>query len=187
MIKFVIKNNKGFTLLEALVAISILMVAISAPITIAQKGLSSAIYTKSQMIASYLAQDAIEYIKNRRDVVTINSLDSGSHSYDWADLWDGANLLPCVVTDFVAGPGCQIDTNDQGVGKVEAYSDTKTLSITDGFYGYGAGTATNFIRRIQIVRDPTTGNPNEAMVKVTVKWGDNSEKSVVVYTLIYNY
>jgi type II secretory pathway pseudopilin PulG len=69
------KNKKiisGFTLIEALVAISLLMIAISSPIMLAQKGLSSSILSRDQMIASFLAQDGIESVKNIRDDTAIN-------------------------------------------------------------------------------------------------------------------
>jgi len=182
MIKLNYKNNTGFTLLEALVAISILMVAIAAPITIAQKGLSSAIYTKSQMIASYLAQDAFEYIKNVRDVVSINNPDN---SYDW----DSLNALSdCKVEDFLTGFGCQIDTNaNGGLGEIKIYN-ASSLSISNGFYGYSAGgTETSFIRQIQIKLNPTGSNTDEALVVVTVKWGTTADKQIIVKGLIYNY
>jgi Tfp pilus assembly protein PilV len=168
-----LKKNRGFTLLEALVAVSILMVAVSAPITIAQKGLSSAVYSKDQMVASYLAQDAIEYIKNKRDNVTMNS-----DTFDWADLWDGdTGLGECLRDD-----GCRIDTIDNSI---RSFSSGEYLrkNPTTGFYQYTDGDNTRFTRQIKITKkDPSEAY--EALVAVTVRWGENL---VSVYTLIYNY
>lgn len=65
-------HTVGFTLIEALVAISILMIAIASPMTLAQKGLSSASLSKDQMIAAFLAQDAIEAVKNIRDQIAVS-------------------------------------------------------------------------------------------------------------------
>ena len=189
MIKIIFKNKKskaGFTLLEALVAISILMVAVAAPITIAQKGLSSASYSKNQMIASYLAQDAIEYLINKRDGVTIN--DGTAH--DWAALWTDPDFSKCVKTD-TNDNFCQIDTNLEG-GKGGIVSDTNQVmkkTETDSFYGFG-GIATIFTRKIQVIRNPDSDNQDEALITVTVSWGTgtvDSTNSVVVKTLIYNY
>ncbi len=169
------KLVSGFTLLEALVAISILMVAVVAPITIAQKGLSSAVYSKNQMIASYLAQDAIEYIKNKRDLLTINSL-----TFDWANLSE---------FNFCKFPlSCQIDTIHEGVLPFGAGNPLS--KDVDNFYQYehdDNGT-TNFTREIMInLKDITTDGVtrfDEALVTVTVRWGVDS---VIVKTLIYNY
>jgi type II secretory pathway pseudopilin PulG len=178
MIRFNLK--KGFTLLEALVAVSILMVAVVAPMTIAQKGLSSANYSKSQMIASYLAQDAIEYIKNVRDQIAIRN------NFDWAKLWDVSETLN--LSTCLGGGGCEIDTNSGGgVGLVRNYTDGALYKDADGFYGLNSvgPDKTIFTRKIQITKPGPSGNNNEALVTVTVGWtGGNS---VEVKTLIFNY
>ncbi len=168
MIKF--NYTKGFTLLEALVAISILMVAVVAPITIAQKGLSSATYSKNQMIASYLAQDAIEYIINKRDEKTVN------REWNWLD-----NFTLCTGSNV-----CKIDTIKEIVDDaVSAYISSDFLKIdANDFYGYGGNELTNFIRKVNITVDPNGSNSNEALITVTVSWGGDNE--VVVKTLIYN-
>ena len=62
-----ISTNKGFTIVETLVAITILMISIAGPLTIAQKSLNAANQAKDQVTASYLAQDQMELIKNARD------------------------------------------------------------------------------------------------------------------------
>jgi len=182
MIAFNLKNQKGFTLLEALVAISILMVAVVAPITIAQKGLSSATYSKNQLIASYLAQDAIEYIKNKRDVISINN------NFDWNNLSVFGNSTTKTLCFSVNG--CQIDTNiGAGAGEIRAITATPLGVLsknTDGFYGFDSPEKTNFTRKINIKLQTVDGENNEALVTVTVNWG-SSENEVVVRTLIYNY
>ncbi len=176
-----LRTSKGFTLLEALVATSILMVAVVAPITIAQKGLSSAVYSKNQIIASYLAQDAIEYIKNKRDEVAI------TNNFEWDNLWtapDGA-LFPCLDS-------CEIDTvADGGVGKIIADADQfiKKEKNSDGnfeFYGYNSGDPTNFKRKINIKLQEINGKLDEALITVTVDWGGEGN-NVVVRSLMYNF
>jgi type II secretory pathway pseudopilin PulG len=174
MFYFNLKKNKGFTLLEALVATSILMVAVAAPITIAQKGLSSAIYSKNQMIASYLAQDAIEYIKNVRDQNFIANI-SSPNSVNWL-----GGLDYCLGEN-----SCQIDTVvDLGVGQIIPFTDSPngilSKNTTDVFYGF-QGTPTNFKREINIVEE----NNVKALITVKVSWGGVSD-NVEVKTLIYN-
>jgi type II secretory pathway pseudopilin PulG len=65
-------HTKAFTIVETLVAISVLMIAIAGPLVVASKGLTSAVYSKNQMTASYLAQESMEIIKNRRDNNMVN-------------------------------------------------------------------------------------------------------------------
>lgn len=61
------KNNHGFTLVETLVAIAVLMIAVAGPLSIANRALTSALYSRDQSIASNLAQESMEIIKNIRD------------------------------------------------------------------------------------------------------------------------
>lgn len=60
-------KEKGFTLLETLIAVTILSVSLAGPITIASQGLSSAFFAKEQITAFYLAQEAVEYVRSVRD------------------------------------------------------------------------------------------------------------------------
>src|ERR1035437_529341 len=67
MIKNIHKNQHGFSLIETLIAVSILMIAIAGPLSLVQAGLFSSIHQRNQVTATYLAQEALEYIKNIRD------------------------------------------------------------------------------------------------------------------------
>ncbi|MFA6315256.1 MAG: prepilin-type N-terminal cleavage/methylation domain-containing protein [Candidatus Paceibacterota bacterium] len=56
------KFNNGFTLVETLVAITVLMIAIAGPLTVASKAYHAAQDARNLTIAVNLAQDAVEYI-----------------------------------------------------------------------------------------------------------------------------
>lgn len=177
--------SRGFTLLEALVAVSILMVAVTAPITIAQKGLSSAVYTKNQMIASYLAQDAIEYIKNKRDNNVL-----AEPKRNWLDgLVDFCFIsLEELNRNENLDRVCKIDTViNAGAGEIlsENYTNPAYLKKKDDFYGYDiAGTPTNFTRKIQIIEKEAGVS---ALIKVIVGWNNDEDNKVEVNTIIYNF
>jgi type II secretory pathway pseudopilin PulG len=165
------KKNKGFTLVEALVAISILMVAIVSPMTIAQRGLSSAIFSKEQMVASYLAQDAIEYIKNQRDVVAL-----GLASDDTTTPW-----LPQNFIDECFDKYCDIDTSTGAVKTLNGKLKVQVIDDKFVFYGHTGGSDSAFERGI-IMKE--TG-PDEVLVTVDVAWKTDEKVSVSAY--IYNY
>ena len=177
--KFTKKSNsvfgRGFTLLEALVAISILMVAVAAPMTIVQKGLASAVFTKNQMIASYLVQDAMEFIINQRDVSAKKDLNWESFITEYKD---------CVGENAL----CVVDTVNKSLDStyVASYGNQKLKKITDGggnfrFYGYNSGVETNFIRTVNIIRVD-----QKATITVKVAWGPDDDEKVEISTLIYN-
>ena len=60
-------GRRGFTLIETLVAIAILMIAIAGPLVVADKAYRAAIDARNQTIASNLAQETMEYLKNFKD------------------------------------------------------------------------------------------------------------------------
>ncbi len=59
--------QRGFTLVESLVAITILMIGVVGPLVIASRGISDGLYAQNQLAANYLAQEAVSTIINRRD------------------------------------------------------------------------------------------------------------------------
>ncbi len=59
--------KKGLTLVETLVAISILTISVIGPLGIIAQALHTSYYTRDQMTAYYLAQEAVEYVRNLRD------------------------------------------------------------------------------------------------------------------------
>ncbi len=60
-------KQKAFTLIETLIAISILTIALTGPLAIIASSLRSSYFARDQITAYYLAQEAIEYIRNKRD------------------------------------------------------------------------------------------------------------------------
>lgn len=61
------KYSSGFTLVETLVAISIFVMSILGLMSVLSSGIADTGYAKKKMVASYLAQEGIECVRNRRD------------------------------------------------------------------------------------------------------------------------
>jgi len=67
-IKKLIENKKGFTIVESLFAIFILVISVTGPMAFTQSGLRASFIARDQVTAFYLAQDAIEYITQYRNL-----------------------------------------------------------------------------------------------------------------------
>ena len=195
-----ITNNKnktsGFTLVEALVAISILMVAVASPMVIAQKGLNSANYSRDQMTATFLAEDAVEFIKNFRDYVGLNQDPHGTAA-DWINY--NGDLTLCMSPNL-----CNIDTTfpmstiiSSPTTYIKTSSSANPLKIsraTSGSflkYDLSGNQNSKFTREIQITRSSSgtdSVGPDEALVYVRVSWQSTTgTEEVILQNYIYNY
>ncbi len=146
------KYTHAFTLLETLVAISVLMMSLLGPFAIAQQSLRSAYYARDQVTAFYLAQEGIEFVRAVRDQ---NYL-SGA---PWLDgIGDACTGVPCTVDypNFVYAP-CP-----QGV------CPPLKVSATGGLFNHESGDTSAFTRSVMLTQSPT--NPDQMIVSVTLSW-----------------
>lgn len=151
-------KTKGFTIIETLVAISILTAAVIGTMSAIQSGISSYTFSKDQILAFYLAQEGIEQIRNMRDENRLNNR-------NWLLGISNDSSDPCYF-----GLACT-------VSPVESTVPTRCLApgscpplrqnATTGFFGYNAGwPVTIFRREIQL----TSVNADEVSVLVTINW-----------------
>lgn len=89
------KHKKGFTLIETLVAISALSLALAGIISLSSIAIRSSLAADSQVKAFFLANEGLEYIRNKRDTNII----SGS---SWLDGLTGCTD-GCFVDVFASG------------------------------------------------------------------------------------
>ncbi len=197
------KNNstKAFTIIETLVAITILMISIAGPLTIASKGLRGAKDANNTLTAAYLAQDAMEYLKNLKannllngrswleqfgsgsgtltscdspvDVCSINTLTGDPNS----TVLYNAGIEECVVEN------CLLYTSTKVVTGVEVPS----IGYTPSSIEPPSKVPSLFSRYFYIDQDEV--NEDEAKIVVVVSWniinpgGGNTEviENQVVY------
>ncbi len=192
------KYKKAFTLVEALIAISILMIAIASPMIITQKGLLDAELSKNEMTASFLAQDGIEAVKNIRDNVALNAANGTAENSWLSDLSGCICTIGASCNDPSNSAHCNIDTTQQNLANAIYTSNSAnpleierdaSNNFTDFIlgapaYGYSVKNSI-FSRYINIA---TTINPDEAKINVEVKWNEASgPQSVTLSGFIYNY
>ena len=61
------KSTTGFTLMEALISISIMLISVVAAMSLATQSIRLISVTRERMIASLLARESMELLRNRRD------------------------------------------------------------------------------------------------------------------------
>ncbi|MCX6754253.1 MAG: type II secretion system protein [Candidatus Nomurabacteria bacterium] len=165
------KKNSGFTLVEAMVAVLILTLTVASLMTVVANSLFTARYASDDITASYLMQEAVDYIRNDRDssIFLQNSTwDEFKHKYD--------NCLPEVN-------GCYLDVvNKEGTEPLPApyfvsthylyyddHAETTPYYVTDtGPDSISGMLKTSFQRKIVVTNMPET--PDEMDIAVTVTW-----------------
>ncbi len=161
-----LKTSAGFTLIESMVAISILLIAITGPLVVARQGLVASRFAKNQITAFYLAQDAIEYIRSVRD----SNFLSGS---GWL-----TNLTDCE------GSYCQVDVTTSLISTCGAECPLLRKSV-DGLYGYNVSwSETNFRRNVRLYQRSST-NLDEVYIEVEILW-DHDGKNFKVRESLFN-
>ncbi len=172
--------NKGFTLIETLVAVLLLSTAIAGPLSIASKGLNATLVAKDQFIAFYLAQDAMEFIRYVRDS---NTLGGG----DWLT-GDGA-VTGIDLSDCASPNGCYVDSIQSTVTACGSVCNTLNYDSAGHFFTY-AGSAVSAQKFIRTVKITGTSLADEAVVTVTVSWSDVAgvtHKAVIVRENLLNW
>ena len=149
------KWSRGYTLVEALVAISIVLVATTAPFVLIQRSLNEAKFAQDQVIASNLAQEGIEMVRAIRDSNRIS--ETGS----FVNIDNICQVLLCTV-DITAN----LDSALMSCG----LSACPPLKYFEGLYHNSdlGGDPTKFTRSILV--DTVVLNSDERVVTVTVFW-----------------
>jgi prepilin-type N-terminal cleavage/methylation domain-containing protein len=149
--------QKGFTLVETLVAIALLIVVITGAYTAAQAGLSGAILSKEEVAAFYLAQEGVEEIRNLRD-------NNGLAGSNWL-----TGIAQQATDNCFYGKACYVDATTNTVSTCSTPESCPTMrqdSVT-GLYGYNSSwDLSPFTRTITL----TQINSEEVSVLVTVTW-----------------
>ena len=158
----------GFTLIETMVAISILTFAMAGPLFTASRAIVAAQTARDQLTATYLAQEAIEQVRFMRDTNVL-----------LGDDWMAQGLGNCDDNEVVAG--CYIDVwqdADLTVCPEEGCPILKYNS-TSRRYQYSNGEDTSFRRTINIEDTPNTF---EKVITVRVEWRSGVQAHSVVIT-----
>lgn len=153
----IIKNKKdtnndhirGFTLVETLIAVTILISAVVGPMIVVQKSLSSANFAKNQIISFHLAGEAIEYIRNKRDSNTLNGI-------SWTN-----GLTECIDKK------CAVDVVNDTMSQCSENCPNLQFDSENGFYGYDSNWEGSIFNRVVEIKNV---NEEELSILITIFW-----------------
>lgn len=150
------KNIRGFSLLETLVAISVLSLALAGILSLFSIGVRSSTNAGNQIKAFFLASEGVEYLRNKRD----SNIISGS-------VWSGG-FDDCES-------GCYVDVYASGFGIVSCSGVCPKLKFNSALNRYdydSASSETIFTRRIISERI----NDREIKLSSEIYWPQGGEE-----------
>ena len=160
--------SRGFTLLEVIIAIFILTIGVGGAFALITRTVGSSSAISNQLIASYLAQEGIEIVRNIRDS---NFLEIHNGS---AISWEDGLTAGCVA-------GCYASYDSQSL---VAGVDQPLLLNAQNLYHHTGTTQTPFKRTITITPD----GADKLKVDVDVSWEErNKPFRVKAATELYNW
>lgn len=188
-------SSEGFSLVETLVAIAILLVIIVGPMSIATNSANSTSFANQQVVAYFLAQEGLELAQKGRDDFLLASLDAGNAEGSNIG-WDAFTSTGGPYADCFAD-GCGLEAAEGTVGALEVYDCNNIVdcrlyitTATDerSRYTYNTTNAqiTDFTRVITM--EETSPN-KDVLVTSVVSWRSGNQiavQSTTATTYLYN-
>src|SRR4030042_4662401 len=158
------QSEQGFTLIEVLLAISVIVTTLVGLTTLLSLRISSLIPAKSKIIAVNLAQEGVEIVRTIRD-------------NNWLlyreQITDPIDPHPELWLSGMAAGTYRVQYN--GSGLLPASETSHLYKNSNGFYQYSTGTQTPFTRRIVI----ENVSADEIRVASEVSWSERGKSDTI--------
>lgn len=163
--------RRGFTLIETLVAITVVVTAMIGPLYAVQQSLNASRSAREQLIASSLAQEGVEFVRSIRDNNYLYVLKTGA-TRSWLFGVDGSGGSANCTTAT-----CVVDPTQLTVTRTTTPQPLR-LSSNNLYNQAGSGTVTPYTRTIQI----TSVSSTEIVLTVIVSWTSKGQARNVTIT-----
>ena len=164
-------RGAGFTILEIIVVVFIIAMGLVGVLSLIIQNVQVQYVNKNNLIASQLAQEGLELVRNKRDrnFLAGNWFSSGivlpDDNSKITIYFDGAD----IIINSVSG----IDDNDA------------RLMIDNSFYIYGSGSYSGFNRVVEVENDY---NASFTVASCIVQWQEKGQDhQYVVDTILYDW
>jgi prepilin-type N-terminal cleavage/methylation domain-containing protein len=167
-------SRKAFTLVETLVAITVLTLAVAGPLVVANRAILAARTARDQLTASYLAQEGVEYARFMRDYEFLQAFHAGGASVSataWSNFISGSDsgsMTRCRSSTCTLDPTLSMGTGaGHALSPCSGGSCTALFQLASGVYSQSGGAGavqTQFVRTLQLV---DSGSGANAVSKVS--------------------
>ncbi len=197
-----INQKSGFTLVETLVAITILLLVIVGPMSIISTATHSTNFSSEQVVASFLAQEGIELVQKARDDLVLEDFSSGTEDNSaWQDFLDSSGAFgECVdngsglpeacgleMATNAAGTVSVVDCNAANRDNCRLYINSNDAQRSRYTHNSGGNAETIYFRTINLQPDPSGIRDVLVTSKVTWRTGEQRrEQEVEMVTYLYN-
>lgn len=191
------KVEQGFSLVEMLVAVSILLIIIVGPMTVTSRASNSSAFASEQVQAFFLVQEGLELAEKARDELLLRnflpSTDSNYVSDPWSDFIESGPTGPYRHC-YSNGCGLEWNTNGTGLATVISCATVATCKLNYKasadrskftYSTVGLFETTPFTRIIRFI--PHGSNAVEIRSEVTWRSGSLiAQQKVEAQTFLYN-
>lgn len=180
--------KQGFSLVETLVAVSIVVFSVLGPVTLTVFSLKSSSFSKNNLIAGNLAQEAVELVRAKSKSNMLACAPTCGPG-DWLGNFQSA----C----FVLAKGCSINAADLATANCNnanqcflRFEIGNSGYADDGIYNHGGGSQAqnpdSIFRRVVKLTEINSGI--EAKVNVEVSWTERfGAQKVIVEENMFNW
>lgn len=186
--------TRGYSLIEVLVSISVLLIAIVGPMTIASQGIKSSAFSLEQNEAFFLAQEGIEAVVSLRNTGTLEFLNGDTaNQFDWFTEGLYGSGAVCDGVGGICTFGISFEDDTPADNVIDCSSNVENCRIYERnandravfAHNSSGATTTQFVR---IVTIEEIGS-EVASTTVTVRWNSNvfggQEQSISLTTQLF--
>lgn len=171
----VLKNKKGFTLMEVMVSFSIITLGLVGAMSLASQNIQAEEINKNTIIATELAQEGLELVRNKRDnnwLKEENWIYSSSTASDFDIIQDGSYTVD--YSGNIDGGPDNIDDNNSRL-----YLDSQ------GFFIHNSAFKSTIFSRLiksEILDD------HSVRISCIVRWRKgNNNHDIVIFTELFDW
>jgi len=149
------KKQNGFSLIESLIAIAILMIVVTAMYTVLSGYIKNSFFVSRNITATFLARDGLEYVKHAANSNRANE------DTEWLDGLEGCTINTTFSPIDTGNERCVVDSGIPNFHTPDALSRCMTgscpkFSYSESLnqYGYGVGgdwKETRFTREVSML------------------------------------